>query len=691
MDRISTPAAGSRRNTRSRTPQQGNWKSPLVLVTAVGAALLVLVAGSAFAYQSAYAGQVFPGVKVGDVSVGGMTKDAAAAKLRPWLGERASETMTLKAPDFLRKVTASDLGATYDTAAAVDAAYSVGRSGSVLEQAVTQVSASLSGHPVEAPGLRIDRAKLASAIAGWAREIDRPVKDATIKLNDVSVTVTPSVIGRKLDQAAAAVALEKALGSDTASMELPVAETEPKVSDKDVEDARARLSKMLSGPVSIEFDSQKWTVSVKEIAAATSVDQKPGTPVPVVTFKSDSVKKLVDKIGGEIDQPKSNARFDWNGGKPKLLRAGQDGRTLDREAAVSAITTAVSGDSKSVKLPVVVDRAAGSGVDPSKLGLTDQIETASTSFAGSVPEKAHNIRLAASRLNGVLLAPGDVFSFNKELGPTTLKSGFQIGFGIAVSNGEMQTVPSVAGGICQVASTLLHTFFNAGYQLEERYPHAYWIQSYGLPPKGMVGLDATVDDPNLDLKFKNNSDNYLLVQAGTDGTTVTFSLYGTKPNWKVEIDKPVITNVVKADPEPVRQEEPTWSVGRELWVERATDGMDVVITRRVIQNGETRTLNLKSHYEPSKNVLMVGSAPVPGATPEATPGGTPGPTQTASSTPAPGAAPTGSPAAAPTAAPSTQPKPGPTAAPAKPTATSGTPKPAATAVPQPPTPTAKKP
>jgi hypothetical protein len=259
-----------------------------------------------------------------------------------------------------------------------------------------------------------------------------------------------------------------------------------------------------------------------------------------------------------------------------------------------------------------------------------------------------------------------------------LKAGFQIGFGIAFAgNGEMQTVPSVAVGICQVATTLLHAAFNAGYQIEERYPHAYWIASYGLPPKGMVGLDATVDDPALDLKFLNNTDGYVLIEAKVVDSTLEFALYGTKPNWRVEIDKPVISNVVKADPAQVRQEEPTWPVGKEIWVERATDGMDVVVTRRVYQGSEVRTLNLKSHYQPSRNVLMVGTAPppptatpAPGATavPGATtaPGSTPAPTASVAATTGaqqPSATP-GQPA--PTQAP---PKPSSTPAPAVPTAT----------------------
>jgi len=314
---------------------------------------------------------------------------------------------------------------------------------------------------------------------------------------------------------------------------------------------------------------------------------------------------------------------------------------LNRDSTLSALMSAITGEQRTVTLPVEVDHAAGGSIDVNELGIKERIDYGRTTVAG-VPEKVYNIKLAASRLNGVVVSPGETFSFNRELGPTTLKSGFQIGFGLSVNNGEMQTVPSVAGGICQVATTLIHAVFWSGYQIEERYPHLYWISSYGQPPRGITGLDTTVDDPTLDFKFVNNSDSYLLIQSSTVGSNLEFDLYGTKPTWKVDVEGPIISNVVKPDTATVRQEESTWDEGRELWVERATDGMDVDIIRRVTQGTDVRTLHLKSRYLPAKNVLMVGtkkpagSRPATPGTPE--PGGQAG-TPSLTGTPPPGATP----------------------------------------------------
>ena len=241
-------------------------------------------------------------------------------------------------------------------------------------------------------------------------------------------------------------------------------------------------------------------------------------------------------------------------------RARTDRRSTSR-LRVDQIKAHILAGERSLDLPVGVVHPAVAADDAPKLGIRELLGESTTSFAGSIPEKAHNIQLAAQRLNGVVVPPRGTFSFNKEVGPTTLEAGFQWGFGLTTgSEGGVHTVPSVAGGICQVATTLFQPVFWSGYQIEERYWHLYWIPAY--TSRGIVGLDATVDsDSGLDFKWINPTDDPVLIQASTDAEHVTFRLYGQKPPWTVQVDDPVVSDRVVADPTPEVQAEPSHALG----------------------------------------------------------------------------------------------------------------------------------
>jgi vancomycin resistance protein YoaR len=324
-----------------------------------------------------------------------------------------------------------------------------------------------------------------------------------------------------------------------------------------------------------------------------------------------AVRSLVGKLADDWDQPMLNARFNFSAGHLVPIRESQEGRVLDEEAAATAIVQAISSGVPTLSLPgrVVPPQVASSDADA--LGITTNLDRGGTSFAGSIPEKAHNIRLAAQRLNGVVIPPGGVFSFNQEVGPTTLNAGFEWGFGIEASDSGARTVPSVAGGICQVATTLFQRAFWAGFPLVERHWHLYWIPAY--TSHGMVGLDSTVDaDSGLDLRFSNPTDGYILIQSATDDSNVYFGLYGSQRNWKVTVDAPRISNTVAADPAPLAQAEPSLAWGRILPVEAARDGFDVSIQRTVTRDdGQPHTLSVESKYEPSRSMTLVGTRDKP--------------------------------------------------------------------------------
>jgi vancomycin resistance protein YoaR len=241
--------------------------------------------------------------------------------------------------------------------------------------------------------------------------------------------------------------------------------------------------------------------------------------------------------------------------------------------------------------------------------LTDLLGESVTSYAGSIPPRVHNVQLATSLINGATVAPGAVFSFDDRVGDQTTASGFQVAYGIISGTDGPQTVKADAGGICQVATTLFQSVYWAGLPIVRRYHHLYWIAHYGTPPYGLLGLDATVDFAPVDFQFRNTTSDWIRIDASYDPTHVHMRIVGVDQGWKVTAGQPHQFNVVKTDRTVVKQPDPTMNPGRELWIETAEDGFDVTVERLVkTKSGDVVDRYVfTNHYEPARNVMVVGS------------------------------------------------------------------------------------
>lgn len=608
---------------RGPLPSLG-WLSlglPLSVVAVAGSILLALTV----ALQVTYADRVPAGVRAIGVDLGGKTRAEAQDLLQHEVAAQQQKSVVLRTDNRSWHISASDLGLSADADLLAERAYEIGRQGNPVQRATDQWSALIFGQRVRDAGLVLDDRKVEATLSALGSEVNRPPQDAKITVSrsgdDPRVILSPEEKGSRISVAATAERLRDAVARGLPSeVELAIEVAPPTTTAADLQAAKNEAERMISGPLSVTLDPQRWTLSRDEIARMITFERSgDGTHASV---NVEALADRWDRISREVGQPGVDARFEWVAGDLRVIRESQDGKGIDLDWLRSQARRSLLGNDRSLSLVVSVIPAAISGSDGPKLGIRELVREGRTSFAGGVAEKQHNIRLAASRLHGVVVAPGATFSFNREIGPTTLEAGFRTGWGITISSTGAQTVPSVAGGICQVATTLFQPVFHAGYAIEERHSHLYWIQSYGQAPLGMKGLDATVDeDYGLDMQFINSTTDYLLIQARVEGTTLIFSLFGTKPSWDVKIEGPIISNVVPADRTPVSRAEPTMPEGRTLQVEAAQDGFDVTVARTVTQGADVRTLRLRSHYVPSQNVVLYG----PGAEPTPTVSPTPPP------------------------------------------------------------------
>ncbi|TBH21133.1 VanW family protein [Thermus thermamylovorans] len=286
------------------------------------------------------------------------------------------------------------------------------------------------------------------------------------------------------------------------------------------------------------------------------------------------------------------------------------GIAFEEAEALAAYREALGAGRRSFRLPARHTPPSPSLRDLYALGVREHLATGETDFRGSSRERTHNLLLASSRLDGLLVPPG-AFSFNRALGPITREAGYQEAFVIVGDRTEQ----GVGGGVCQVSTTLFRAFFFAGLPILERHAHSYQV-AYYKP----TGLDAAVVQPYKDLRALNDTPGAIWVQASAQGTTLRFHLFGTRDR-EVRWEGPFVSD--RRPPPPPREiPDPSLPPGARRQVDFAAEGARVEVRRSVrYRDGRVREDRVVSLYRPWGAVYLVGPSPPRGAPPAPRGGG----------------------------------------------------------------------
>jgi vancomycin resistance protein YoaR len=252
-----------------------------------------------------------------------------------------------------------------------------------------------------------------------------------------------------------------------------------------------------------------------------------------IRIQEDAVRRYLESLTKTLDEPAIDPSFTVEDGRVKLFALGKDGQTLDIDQNAHAIATALMDfpeiRNQTISLimrPIAPNITSG---DPSSLGINELIGEGTTDFRGSPKNRVHNFTRGMEQFHGLLIKPGEEFSFVEHLGEVDGEHGYLPE--LVIKNNE--TIPEFGGGICQVSSTMFRAALYSGLKITERRNHAYAV-GYYKP----IGMDATVYIPKPDLKFVNNTPGYILIQGKIEGTTFIFQFYGTSDHRKTEIDGP---------------------------------------------------------------------------------------------------------------------------------------------------------
>jgi vancomycin resistance protein YoaR len=555
---------------------------PLLLTICLVA--LGALAAAPYALSFWQRGVAFGNVSIQGQLVGGMEAGAISAALQSRYQAFLDAPLTLSFEGRTWSPTLSQLGARLDLDATAADALAVGRRGGPIERA-RELWALWRGGVDLAPRLTVDGATLQAYLAGLAAEIDQPPRDAALNLAGGRVEPVAAVPGRQLLVDTSAAEVLQAL--HTLAPQAVVLRTRtlaPTLGDADIAAAAADAKALLAGPLVLKRGDRTVTWNEAKIARMLATRVSGGKLA--VEIDQGWLVREVGRLAQLVDTPSAEPRVAFRRGKLTITKPGETGWRLKQPEAAAAIAAALREPRRDLELPATAIEPSVTPKNLASLGIVEVVGEGKTSFAGSAPYRVTNIKAGAARMNGVLIAPGQEFSFNSQLGAVDESNGFVKGYAVIGNRTQLEW----GGGVCQDSTTLFRAAFWAGLPFTEWHPHPFyisWYDDFAFPNDAGPGMDATIFTGQLDLRFVNDTGHWLLIEAAVDDAkdVLTVRLYGTKPNRTVSVRGPVIDNIVPPPENPVYVNDPSLPAGTLKQTDHARKGMDITVYRVITENG----------------------------------------------------------------------------------------------------------
>ena len=382
----------------------------------------------------------------------------------------------------------------------------------------------------------------------------------------------------------------------------------------------------------------------KEVVERANLEKTTEKSINLEIIKVEPKEIDIDKIYNEVHKEAQNAYYTKN---PFQVYPHVDGVDFDIEAAKEML--------KEDRMEYVIDLIITiPEITTNKIGneaFPDLLSTFSTKYDASNIPRTSNLKLAMKKLNGVVVAPGETFSYNKTLGKRTAEAGYKEAGGFAGG----KVVQTLAGGICQISSTLYDAVVYANLDIVERHNHMFLAGYVG------AGKDATVVYGAYDFKFKNTRKYPIMIKTTIGSGVAKIDIFGIKEDVEYEVE--ISTKVLSYTPfKVIREEDSSLAPGKEKVVQNGMNGCKSITYKILKLNGKevSRTVLSSDTYDAMNKIIKVGvnktveTSTEPEPTPEPTPEPIPEPTPTPEPTPEPIPEPT------PTPEPTPEPTPTPT-------------------------------
>ena len=578
--------AARRRTTRTLL----RWLVALGLLGAV----LVLLVGFAFAGSEA---RLAAGVHVAGVDVGGLTLGEARRLLERRADEVKRVPVVFTVGEEQYPIRATSLGVQADWAAALATAASEGEGfGPVrgFRRLQTRFFGAEISPPVQAYTSALDY-----KLGRIADEVDRRHVEARLVRRGLAFAVVPGQTGLRLDRDAAADAVVRALATFERGdqVPLPVTVDPVEVDTADLMPALRQARLAASAPVRLTSGSTSWKLPRWRLARLLALPRDGATEVEI---GGNHAAAWFRRLGKRVGKKPVDARFIVGSGNVTIV-PHENGAAVDVPATAAALLVAASRPAnRTAELVVRTVEPERTTAEAEAMGIERRLGTYTTLNAGT-SDRITNLRRAIELLHGALVPPGGVFSFNERIGERTVERGFRSAPVIIKDEYD----EAVGGGVSQVATTVFNAAWEAGVKIVERNPHSLYISRYQL------GRDATVNYPDLDLRFHNDTPKWIFVAGSWDAAGITVSLYGGGPARRVESGAG--TQRITGPPRVRRVPDPTLRKGKTILEEEGSPSSATSVTRTVyaadgtVLYDETWNTSYRGEYR----IIRYGTKPKP--------------------------------------------------------------------------------
>lgn len=444
------------------------------------------------------------------------------------------------------------------------------------------------------PTFSFDQQLLADKLASISAYINIPAQDPEVNIVNQQIVVSRGENGLQVELEELKQKMYLAANTlNFSPIEIPTKQLRPRLSDEQVQILFERAKKYLGNKI-------KLTLLDKQVDLDSTIII---SWIDLNGWKKEKISNWVTLLAATLNTSPQSALFHFT--PPNMVKEflpGKDGIKIDEIKLIETIIKSLdSFENISVPYQKIPSPITTESVN--NLGIKELLGRGESYYSDSIANREFNVAKAASTINGLLIPPGETFSFNKYVGDISAETGYKQAY--VIKDGK--TILGDGGGVCQVSSTLFRAALAAGFPIEERLAHAYRVHYY--EENSQVGLDATVFAPSVDFKFVNDTKNYILIQSTNIPTQkkLIFDIYGTSDGRVATISKSRVWDIA-APPPDLYVDDPTLAKGVVKQVDWKAWGAKAAFDWKVTRGEEVlQERTFYSNYRPWQAIYLRGT------------------------------------------------------------------------------------